>query len=452
MLVAKLYPFHVLQVDEIGIPILNLDSRDLLGQSVLKILGPKSDQALFVSTILEAANLGSARSQFIVYDRSGEERRAIVSFRPFYESSGVICCQVTIDPSEAITLDDGFEDSRCPYALLAAEDPHCVMQVNDGFLSKFRCTRAQAVGAAFARFEGPGQSCWDPLLEATLRGKIARERVHTSASLPPAQDDAICVPVVAALNGMIRYILVLFSPCTPLCRPVALRPNPHHRFHSSPICCNYDSALAMAISGSIQSLPFSTLSNILFMMTPWPALLQSFTSDNPLPPHPLQNQHAQGAHAGASLEKVSRLGPERDECPPPPESNGPPAAVTPRRSLRPRRSTVVVTQELLGTLAGLPLPRAAAAVDMSISTFKKACRKLGLAHWDYQRGPGRSTCCSPEQPLAAHRSSSAASAVAALSPVGFSALEDGRCCAAAPRSQLLAFCARAGRSVPQLRF
>jgi hypothetical protein len=99
MLVAMQYPFHVLSVDEIVIPLLKLDSQDLVGQSVLQILGPRTDHALFVSAILAAANLKleSVLSQFIVYDRYGKERRAMVSFCPFVQSNSVLCCRMSIE-------------------------------------------------------------------------------------------------------------------------------------------------------------------------------------------------------------------------------------------------------------------------------------------------------------------------------------------------------------------
>jgi hypothetical protein len=50
---------------------------------------------------------------------------------------------------------------------------------------------------------------------------------------------------------------------------------------------------------------------------------------------------------------------------------------------------VLITRELLDGLRGLPLPRAASAVGVSATAFKKACRRLGVARWDYKRGRGR---------------------------------------------------------------
>ncbi len=48
-----------------------------------------------------------------------------------------------------------------------------------------------------------------------------------------------------------------------------------------------------------------------------------------------------------------------------------------------------MTPELLNALEGLPLQQAAAAVGVSVTALKKACRRLGIARWGYRRGAGR---------------------------------------------------------------
>ena len=50
---------------------------------------------------------------------------------------------------------------------------------------------------------------------------------------------------------------------------------------------------------------------------------------------------------------------------------------------------VTLTPELLDNVPGLPLRAAAAAVGVSPTAFKKACRKLGLRRWVYQRPPSK---------------------------------------------------------------
>ncbi len=411
MLVSMRYPFHVLSLGEIGIPILKLDSQDLVGQSVLKILGPNTDHAMFVSAVLGVANLKSVRLQFIVYDRYGEERRAIVSFCPFLRLNCVFCCQVTIEASEAITLDDTFDETNCPLALLAAESPHCVKYVNDDFLTKFRCTRLQTVGVAFTRFQGSDQTSWIPLLEAALRGKIARDKVHTFTSFSPAEDDVICVPAVESLNGVIRYILVLFSPSSEPHPPhAASRPDPGLQLqlsHTSPNSVTICSAPALPpLSCRVLSIRPTT--------TAWPAHCFKLSSASGYA-QSLQSQHPQSDHAQAPLENP-RSKPERADSPPRPDSDGPPAVILPRRSLEPARTAVVVTPALLGTLAGLPLPRAAAAVGVSTTAFKRACRKLGVTRWAYRRGAGRRSGRGGDEEARHHPSDAGAGEPAACAP------------------------------------
>jgi hypothetical protein len=50
---------------------------------------------------------------------------------------------------------------------------------------------------------------------------------------------------------------------------------------------------------------------------------------------------------------------------------------------------VKITLELIAALHGLPLPRAASAVGISATAFKRACRSLGVGRWDYKRGRGQ---------------------------------------------------------------
>ena len=62
--------------------------------------------------------------------------------------------------------------------------------------------------------------------------------------------------------------------------------------------------------------------------------------------------------------------------------------------LRPRRRQdcpaplVVVTPELLDSVRDMSLVSAAATVGLSATAFKRACRKLGVRRWTYQRRPG----------------------------------------------------------------
>ena len=69
-------------------------------------------------------------------------------------------------------------------------------------------------------------------------------------------------------------------------------------------------------------------------------------------------------------------------------------------------SPVVVTRPILDGLCGLPLPRAAQALGVSATSFKKACRRLGVRRWDYKRGPAltnRNRGCAKQQSAALDR-------------------------------------------------
>ena len=52
-------------------------------------------------------------------------------------------------------------------------------------------------------------------------------------------------------------------------------------------------------------------------------------------------------------------------------------------------SPVVLTPSILVALSNMPLCNAAQAVGVSSTAFKKACRKLGVARWNYKRGASK---------------------------------------------------------------
>ena len=52
---------------------------------------------------------------------------------------------------------------------------------------------------------------------------------------------------------------------------------------------------------------------------------------------------------------------------------------------------VVITCALLQALRDLPMSGAAQALCISVTSLKKACRRLGIRRWAYRRGPGRAS-------------------------------------------------------------
>ena len=73
-------------------------------------------------------------------------------------------------------------------------------------------------------------------------------------------------------------------------------------------------------------------------------------------------------------------------------------SIVPRRRSSPVRQNstststpnpVVLTTAVIDSLRGLPLPNAARSIGVSVTAFKRACRRLGVRRWQYTRGPGR---------------------------------------------------------------
>ena len=50
---------------------------------------------------------------------------------------------------------------------------------------------------------------------------------------------------------------------------------------------------------------------------------------------------------------------------------------------------VLITPQLLDSLRGLSLPKAASTIGISSTAFKRACRRLGVTRWSFTRGPAR---------------------------------------------------------------
>ena len=63
-------------------------------------------------------------------------------------------------------------------------------------------------------------------------------------------------------------------------------------------------------------------------------------------------------------------------------------------------SPVVITTAVIDSLRGLPLPHAARSVGVSVTAFKRACRRLGVRRWQYTRGPGRAAGGAASSPAA----------------------------------------------------
>ena len=301
------------------------DSSQLLGDSILTLIGPRSDQAMFQAAI---QNREPCIKQLTLYDRKARSHTVMISFSPLpmremdietlqqRVEMKLTGCLLLVKPSQAVSLREVFENNFCAQALVSASEPYSISLVNEPFNTKFGCCHSQAHGQPLSLIQGSSSENWASMLSSVAQeGCVVRGRMSTCNNRMqpdhPTEGDVICAPVVEAPNGAIRYILVLFAP---------------HRSETSE--ADHD----------------------LFV-------------------------------AADSL----RAGPTARASAP---------VVLPRRKQRqgeqkPAAAPVVVTAELLNGVRGLPLRKAAATVGLSPTAFKKACRKLGLDRWDYQRPAGK---------------------------------------------------------------
>eukprot|EP00291_Cryptomonas_curvata_P019037 CAMPEP_0172175546 /NCGR_PEP_ID=MMETSP1050-20130122/14292_1 /TAXON_ID=233186 /ORGANISM="Cryptomonas curvata, Strain CCAP979/52" /LENGTH=277 /DNA_ID=CAMNT_0012847669 /DNA_START=162 /DNA_END=992 /DNA_ORIENTATION=+ len=205
-----------------GQEVLGFAKDELVGQSVLKLLGAKSDLALFHLVIKEASNFQTNDGQFILYDKDGNDKQLMVSFIPYSQDGHVIGCLIALHHSEAITLKqlfEGIQDNCCPYCLVAADPPHAIHMANEDFTSKFSTAHADALSndllSVVSAHRGLAPERWASLLLGAGSGRRTRCRIsmRTAWSLHNAPcEDLVCTPVVEAANGRIRHVLVHFAP------------------------------------------------------------------------------------------------------------------------------------------------------------------------------------------------------------------------------------------------
>jgi hypothetical protein len=361
MVVSLQSPHHVLATEDGVQQMFGFLTSEIVGQSVMKLIGRKSDPVMFQSVIQNTGILESSKVHFTLHDRAGAEKKTMVATAPFYKEGILIGCHITFRTSFAITLQEAFEESHCPHALVSSKSPNVISMVNEEFSRKFGCNRNQALGQILGTIQGPDTSGWISLIRNACDGQISRNRVNTrnsSARMHPdgsSFEDVVCVPVVEAPNGKVRHILVMFPP-------------PPQQAAGPPL---------PAVHNFSPARPFIA-----------PLMAADERDPGPGPATPMPASH--GPADSASFFSC-------------PHRRGFGPAIFPRRKVALDGSVVpalpvVVTMELLSTLHDLPLHKAAEAIGVSATAFKKACRKLGVRRWTYKRraglcGPGPGAEC-----------------------------------------------------------
>ena len=301
-------------------------------QSILTFTGKRSDPRLLQSAI---ESMQGDKMQIILYDASGGERRLIISCSQYHNACVSDGCLINLYPSEAITLQDALTDSSRACTLISADAPHAIHMANDAFLDRFACSRSEVLGRPLHLFFGDSD-------------------LESLAPLWGSDSDAASALLCAAKEGRVARR----SPGAP-----------------------DDFAEGGGADDDVTCVPVVEAPN-----GPIRHLLITFGQPQPLG----------SADDDCSLSNASRTA-HRRARPPPEPSSGPAArlrrseaTIMPRRkpgpdSTAPPPAPVVVTQELLAGLADLPLYKAAAAVGISPTAFKKACRRLGISRWAYKR-------------------------------------------------------------------
>ena len=358
--VSSEHPYIVLRCEGDADWMSEGDPEYAIGRSMLDFTGPRTDLLLLQASIERPQRCKAQATQFILYDRDEKEMSMMVSFSHDESNNGLEICRIRIANSPAITLQAALEERKTPYALMIAKHPYPVTVVNDHFSAKYGCAREQMIGKALWSII----SCKpDPLRLTICRvaavGRTARLQVPISHAADGIEE-LTCIPVVGAPNSAVSYVLAIFAESCrrgTQTRPQRSTTGPENDVTIEPIC----SASTDAESPS-QGASFA-----------------SVVTDNTAP--------AVAVH-----------------------STSPPDAAAPSRAVliaRPRGRThaarrsrargaclldaapVAVTTEDLESLRGISLRQAARAVGVSVTAFKRACRRLGIVRWEYKRGPGR---------------------------------------------------------------
>ena len=302
--------------------VLGYNIDEIKGQSFLKFVGPETDWLLLQNAITGTIEFSSSITQFILYDSYSKKRAVMVSCSPSNFHDMMHVCFVTISRSGAVSLQTVFDGSACPHALVSADPVNIINVVNSMFTERFGCSYALAHGRPLSLIQGANSVAWTALLSLACRGQVA---------------------------------FGLTSVYNPWSLPVKMP-------RTEEVVCL---PVVEAANGPVR--------HILILFAP-------------------------GVEHGAACCPNAVSHESLKESPPaiPASHYDDTASSLPKTKIQPRRKAVdgsgagpspplIITRELLDSVRGLPLRRAAAAVGVSPTAFKKACRKLGLPRWHYQR-------------------------------------------------------------------
>ena len=308
-------------------------------------------------------------------------------------------CFPFLRPPESVPLQQVIAAMRegktaCAQCLVSSEVPHEIEMFNDAFVSKFGTAldvlRGKRLPELVSLVHGSSPHNWESLLLAASSGAISRCRI----SAPDAQgfssccapfvpfEEAVFVPIVDDAGGRISHVLVQFPP--------SILPAPILSDSARILCSRMGlfGRVEAETLGSAQSNPKAARADVAFAI--------SAVVPVALSPADFSQRHSDRysdqVNALQQLEIASLSG-----------SQTPTAlhAIRPRpriiagadsKAEAATLADVVITSAMIEALRGQPLPAAARAVGVSATSFKRACRQLGIRRWGFRRGPGRRRC------------------------------------------------------------
>ena len=297
-------------------------------------------------------------------------------------------CFAFFRPSESVPLQQVIAAMRegntaCAQCLVSSRVSYDIEMLSDAFVSKFGTVRDVLRGKRLPELlslvHGSSLHDWETLLLAASSGAISKCRIsaldaQSTASCSPFVpfEEAVFVPVIDDNDGRISHVLVQFPPSI-LPAPI---PSDRSRMLWS----------RMGLLGRVEAETLgSAHADCAFAI---PAVVPVARSPADFAQR-FSDKCSDQVNALQQLE-IAPLSPSQSPAALP--------AIRPRpRNVAGAKSTaeaatladVVITSAMIKALMGKPLPAAARAVGVSATSFKRACRQLGIRRWGYRRGPGR---------------------------------------------------------------
>eukprot|EP00292_Cryptomonas_paramecium_P005854 CAMPEP_0113692478 /NCGR_PEP_ID=MMETSP0038_2-20120614/19102_1 /TAXON_ID=2898 /ORGANISM="Cryptomonas paramecium" /LENGTH=412 /DNA_ID=CAMNT_0000614385 /DNA_START=73 /DNA_END=1308 /DNA_ORIENTATION=+ /assembly_acc=CAM_ASM_000170 len=372
--VVSFEPPHQILATEVGTDeFLGFYGDEIRGQSFTMFYGPNTDAPCVHSYIKNTASFKTSVVNLSFYQRNGHERTFRTTFSPFSNNTENIgACLIVLEPSE----NNVVESCNGARMLISSEWPNTIQSVNEEFTKIFGLSNFDLIGKSPRMIHGANteEFRWRNLLEAANSGGNAKDILffsNSSGSEFPC--NVSCSPVSNNMNQPCGLFVLEFRG---LADEVSsgLSSVVHGRLRDGP--ANHVPRIVSVPND--QCLKQPSCSAPTFIAQPLPQSVRAPTVQEVATPAPAQTPAAQ---------------PQKQGCGP---------AIFPRRKAGDDTAAplapVVVTREVLSTLTGMPLGRAAQSLGVSATALKKACRKLGLDRWAYKKNGG-ATMPDPARPV-----------------------------------------------------